>query len=250
MDRAAHVGYPVRDPLATRAWEFYDGSSYSVNSYSRTGVALRTLEALLGEETMARVMRAYHQRWRFRHPHSRDFQQTVNEVSGRNMDWFFEQFVFGARRLDYAVSGIGSRELGEPVGVFEKEGKKETVTAKEARKRDKEREKRGEKAQHESWVKVERLGDGVAPQEIEIRFRDGHVERRMWDGAGRWAKFTFTRTAEIESATIDPGRRYLLDVNFANNSRKADYNTALSTQWTLRVLFWAQNAMLWLTALV
>lgn len=250
MDRAAHAGYPVRDPLATRAWEFYDGSSYSVSSYSRTAVALRTLEALLGEETMARVMRAYHQRWRFRHPHSRDFQQTVNEVSGRNMDWFFEQFVFGARRLDYAVSGIGSRELGEPVGVFEKQGKKETVTAEDARKRDREREKRGEKAQHESWVKVERLGDGVAPQEIEIRFRDGHVERRTWDGAGQWAKFTFTRAAEIESATIDPGRRYLLDVNWANNSRKADFNTALSTQWTLRVLFWAQNAMLWLTALV
>jgi hypothetical protein len=250
MDRAAHAGYPVRDPLAARAWEFYDGSSYSISSYSRTGVALRTLEALLGEETMARVMRTYHQRWRFRHPHSRDFQQTVNEASGRNMDWFFEQFVFGARRLDYAVSEIGSRELGEPVGVFEKEGKKETVTAKDARKRDRDREKRGEKTQHESWVKVERLGDGVAPQEIEIRFRDGHVERRTWDGAGRWAKFTFTRAAEIESATIDPGRRYLLDVNWANNSRKADFDTALSTQWTLRVLFWAQNAMLWLTALV
>jgi len=250
LDRAAHVGYPVRDPLATRAWEFYDGSSYSVSSYSRTGVALRTLEAVLGEDTMARVMRSYQQRWRFRHPHSRDFQQAAEEVSGRNLDWFFSQFVFGSRRLDYAVSEIRNRKLETPVGVFEKEGKSETVTAKEARRRDEELARKGEKPQYESWVKVERLGDAVVPQEIEVRFRDGHIERRSWDGTGRWAKFTFTRAAEIESAAIDPGRKYALDVNQANNSRKAAYNARLSTEWALRVLFWAQNAMLWLTALV
>lgn len=250
MDRAAHAGYPVRDPLATRAWEFYDSSSYSISSYSRTGVALRTLERLLGEPVMARVMRTYHQRWRFRHPHSRDFQQVVQEISGRDMDWFFSQFVFGSRKLDYAVSEIRNRRLRTPVGVFEKDGRKETLTAEEGRRRDAEREKRGEKPQYESWVKIERLGDAVAPQEIEIRFRDGHVERRSWDGEGRWVQFTFARAAEIESAAVDPERKYALDVNFANNSRKADYNSALSAQWTLRVLFWAQNAMLWLTALV
>lgn len=250
LDRAAHAGSPVRDPLATRAWEFYDSASYAISSYSRTGVALRTLEAILGEDTMARVMRAYHHRWRFRHPHSRDFQRVVEDVSGRDMDWFFSQFVFGSRKLDYAVSEIRNRRLETPAGVFFRDGQKQTVTVKEARRRDGEREKRGEKPQYESWVKVERLGDAIAPQEIEIRFRDGHVEHRNWNGEGRWAKFTFTRQAEIESAAIDPRRRYALDVNFANNSRKADYNVRLSTEWTLRVLFWAQNAMLWLTALV
>lgn len=249
LDRAAHLSYPVRDPLARRAWEFYDSGSYSVSSYSRTGVALRTLEAVLGEETMARVMRTYHQRWRFRHPHSRDFQQVVNEVSGRNMDWFFDQFVFGSRKLDYAVSEIRNRRLGTPVGLFEREGRKALVSAREAARRDAERDKRGEKPLYESWVKVERLGDGVAPQEIEVRFRDGHVERRTWDGAARWAKFTFSRPSEIEWAQIDPHRKYALDVSRANNSRKADFNTGLSARWTLRLLFWAQNALLWLSAL-
>ncbi len=249
MDRASHVGYPVRDPLVRRAWEFYDSSSYGVSSYSRTAVALRTLEGLLGEETMARAMRTYHQRWRFRHPHSRDFQQVVNEVSGRNMDWFFDQFIYGARRLDYGVSEIGSRKQTGPVGVFEREGKAVTVSRKEAQQRDEERERRGEKPQYESWVKIERHGDGVAPQEIEIRFRDGHVERRAWDGEGRWVKFAFTRPAEIEWVQLDPDRKYALDLCLANNSRKADYNAPLSAQWTLRLLFWAQNALLWLSAL-
>lgn len=250
LDRAAHVTYPVRDPLVRRAWEFYDGSSYSVSSYSRTGVVLRTLEKLLGEKIMARAMRTYHQRWRFRHPHSRDFQQVVNEVSGRNMDWFFDQFVFGSKKLDYAVSEIGSRRVGTPTGFFEHGGKKELIRAEEARRRDREREKRGGRAIFESWVKVERIGDGIAPQEIEIRFRDGHVERRQWDGADRWAKFSFTRPAEIEWAQIDPQGTYPLDLSIANNSRKADFNSGLSVRWTLRLLFWAQNALLWLSALV
>ena len=250
FDRIAHVGYPVRDPLVRRAWEFYDSGSYGVSSYSRAGVTLRTLERILGEETMARVMRAYHQRWRFRHPSSRDFQQVVNEVSGRNMDWFFEQFVFGARRLDYAVGEIGSRRVSSPFGVFEKNGKPETISRKDAEKMDREREKRGEKSRYESWAKIERLGDAVAPQEIGIRFDDGHVERRAWDGAARWVKFEFTRPARIASVELDPARRYQLDLCRANNSRTSRANVSLAIQWPLRLLFWAQNALLWLSATI
>ena len=45
---------------------------------------LATLERMLGEETMARVMRTYHERWRFRHPGSRDFYAVASEVAGRD----------------------------------------------------------------------------------------------------------------------------------------------------------------------
>lgn len=249
MDRIAHLAYPVRDPLARPAWEFYDPGSYAVSSYSRTGVALRTLERLLGEDTMARVMRAYHQRWRFRHPSSRDFQQVAEEVSGRDLDWFFDQFVFGARRLDDAISEIGSRPLSTPAGVFEKDGKLETISTQEAQKKDREREKRGEHFLYESWVKAERLGDASVPQQIEVRFDDGHVERRSFDAGVRWVKFAFVRPSRIASAAVDPDRKYQLDLCFANNSRTERLQLPLAGNWTLRLLFWAQNALLWISAL-
>lgn len=249
MDRIAHLAYPVRDPLARPAWEFYDSGSYAVSSYSRTAVALRTLERLLGADTMARVMRAYHQRWRFRHPSSRDFQQVAEEVSGRDLDWFFDQFVFGARRLDDAISEIGSRRLSTPAGVFEKDGKLETISTQEAEKKDREREKRGEHFLYESWVKAERLGDASVPQEIEVRFEDGHVERRSFDAGARWVKFSFVRPSRIASAVVDPDGKYQLDLCFANNSRTERLQLPLAGSWTLRLLFWAQNVLLWISAL-
>jgi len=48
---------------------------------------------------------------------------------------------------------------------------------------------------------------------------------------------------------VDPERKYLLDVNFANNSWQKAYNVELSTHWTASLLFWLQNVMLTLTTL-
>jgi len=173
----------------------------------------------------------------------------AEEVSGRDLDWFFDQFVFGARRLDDAISEIGSRRLSTPAGVFEKDGKLETISTQEAEKKDREREKRGEHFLYESWVKAERLGDASVPQEIEVRFEDGHVERRSFDAGARWVKFSFVRPSRIASAVVDPDGKYQLDLCFANNSRTERLQLPLAGSWTLRLLFWAQNVLLWISAL-
>lgn len=250
LDRAGHVSSPRRDNLVRRAWEYYDGSSYSLNSYMRTGVTLRTLEGVLGTPTMDRVMRAYHQRWRFRHPSSRDFQAVVNEVSGRNMDWFFDQFVFGNRVLDYAVASVTSVRQTTPMGFFDKGGNVALTTRKDAEAADKKNDKdKAFKPDYLSTVKIGRLGDAIVPVEIEIRFTDGKVERRQWDGNYRWAKFTFLSKAEVDSVIVDPARKLQLDISYANNSWQKKYNSALSASWGAALLFWLQNLLLTLTSI-
>ena len=57
---------------------------------------------------MARIMRAWFERYRYHHPTSRDFEKVVNEVSGQDMSWFFDQFVFGTDQLDYRVDSVSS----------------------------------------------------------------------------------------------------------------------------------------------
>jgi len=59
INRAEYLSGAKKDSLLRNAWEYYDGMSYDINSYARSGVTLRTLENLLGEETMARIMRTY-----------------------------------------------------------------------------------------------------------------------------------------------------------------------------------------------
>ena len=71
---------------------------YSFYSYTKPELLLRTLEGHLGATTMARVMRTYHERWRYRHPSSDDFYAVASEVSGRDLSWFFKPVVEGTRR--------------------------------------------------------------------------------------------------------------------------------------------------------
>jgi aminopeptidase N len=111
--------------------EFYDTMSYGINSYPRTGITLRTLERYLGPDTMARVMRVYHQKWRFRHPASQDFFDTVNTVSGRDMNWFFDQFVKGIQTLDYEISNVTTEPVTTRAGIYETDGQKSEVKVEE-----------------------------------------------------------------------------------------------------------------------
>ena len=68
LNRAEYVILPDSDPILRNAWSYASMTSYGINSYPKSAVFLRTLENLMGEASMARVMRAYFQRYRFHHP--------------------------------------------------------------------------------------------------------------------------------------------------------------------------------------
>lgn len=251
QNRLAYQFLPDSDPILRNAWSYADSSSYGVNSYMKTGVFLLTLERLMGEETMARVMRTYHQRYRFHHPDSRDFLQVVNEVSGRDFTSLFDQFVFHARRLDYKVDNVESHVVGTPVGVFDLGGKRRTVTVDEAARADEKASKlQGHKDVYETLVRVRREGDAVLPVEVWIHFDDGSLEKRQWDGVDRWAKFTFQKRAKADWVQVDPYRRHVLDVNWTNDSWQSQGSAKLALKWGGQLGFWMQNLVLWLSALV
>jgi len=193
-NRSGYLSEPVTDDLVRRAWEYYSGSSYSVNSYMRTGVTLETLERVLGKPVMDRMMRVYHQRWRFRHPTSRDFEQVANEVSGRDLKWFFDQFVFGSRLLDYQVGSVRNARVETPIGLFEKNGKLEEVTRAQAEAADEKLDKdKNYKPRYECTVKIRRLGadrradplqrrhDGEAAVGRAVPLGEVHVSAELGD---------------------------------------------------------------------
>lgn len=249
MNRAGFLRSPNDDDLMRRSWQYYDPQSYAINSYARMGVTLDTLERIVGHDTMARLMRTYHQRYRFQHPTARDFVKVANGVAGQNLDWFFSQFFFGNRLLDYRIGSVSSAQQRAPMGRFEKGGGFEVTTRKSADKADDSND--GNKSfqkEYAGTVKIQRHGDAVVPVEIVIRFKDGSVARRQWDGEYRWVKYSFLKPSEIESVEIDPDKKYRLDVSFANNSWVSEYKVELSTHWSASVFFWLQNVMLCLTS--
>lgn len=251
LSRAQYLVLPAQDDTIRKAWQYYNSTSYSVNSYVKMGVALETLRSVLGRDTFDRVMRTYHQRWRFNHPTARDFQKVATEVSGKNLDWFFDQFFFGNRLLDYSVGDVINTRRRSTMGVVERGGKQVVVTKKEAEKQDdKNDENKAFKKQYECTVKIKRVADAAVPVDIWIHFKDGATEKRSWDGQYRWVKYTFLRGSEIDWVQVDPERKYKLDISYANNSWQQETNRRLSIHWTMQLLFWFQNVSLWMTSLV
>ena len=94
-----------RVPMYGAAWDF-SGLEYNIAAYSKPVVSLLTLEGVLGEEGMLEVMRAFFQRYRFAHPGTEDFRATAEEITGRDLDWFFEGLVYGDGVLNYSVAAL------------------------------------------------------------------------------------------------------------------------------------------------
>jgi hypothetical protein len=234
--RLSYISVADRDPMAENAWSYYNSNSYGGVTYGKTASVLLTLEGIVGEDTMNKAMRAYFMKFRFTHPTKKDFLDTIQEVSGKDLKSYFDQAVYGSQVLDYSVLSVDS----QPVNWYEEN--------KDTNKDKKEKKGGKDDTLYQSYVSVHRKGDFAMPIEIEIKFDNGEKIREHWDGQSRWTRFSYVKKAQVVSAEIDPDHTVQLDRNNFNNSyrvepsAKATYK--LSNYWTF-VSQWVGQALAW-----
>jgi hypothetical protein len=194
-------------------------------------MALWMLENYLGEEMMYRVMRTYHHRYRFKHPTTQDFITTVNEVSGKNMNWLFENTWFSSNLFDYSIAEITNRPIPKPQGIFSING---TPTVPDT----------SDVGMYECTVVVKREGEAFAPVDIKVVFENGEEWIEQWDGRYRWKKFVYRKTSPVKYAVVDPEGKLVMDINYNNNSkvvRPPDYRSLAAKKIASKWMFWLQN---------
>jgi len=228
--------------ILSKAWEYTPSGEYGFYSYTKPGLVLGTLEGYLGKQAMARIMRTWHERWRFKHPRSEDFFALVDELTGQDFGWYFDQTVRGTGILDYDIGSATSMPVPVPAGVFDQAGGRKTVTPEEARKREAEAEA-AKKTVYVTTVVARRRGEVYFPVTIAFKFEGKPAERQTWDGRDRTKRFRFERPEKLEWVDIDPDRRVLLDVNWANNGRRLVSDRRVSTSWASRWLFLVQHVV-------
>ena len=234
--RLSYISVADRDPMAENAWSYYNSNSYGGVTYGKTASVLLTLEGIVGEDTMNKAMRAYFMKFRFTHPTKKDFLDTIQEVSGKDLKSYFDQAVYGSQVLDYSVLSVDS----QPVNWYEEN--------KDTNKDKKEKKGGKDDTLYQSYVSVHRKGDFAMPIEIEIKFDNGEKIREHWDGQSRWTRFSYVKKAQVVSAEIDPDHTVQLDRNNFNNSyrvepsAKATYK--ISNYWTF-VSQWVGQALAW-----
>jgi hypothetical protein len=227
-ERLMYSSVADKDPMSRFAWQYMNGSSYGGITYGKTATVLLTLEKVIGEQTMQRALHTYFMRYRFTHPTQEDFLKTVEEVSGRDLRWYYDQAVYGTQVMDYEILGVHSgRE-----DWYQKNPQKD--------------KKRG--TLYHSTVLVHRKGDFIFPVDVQVKFDNGETVTEHWDGRDRWVRYQYDKKARIVSADIDPEHQAWLDKDFFNNSRTrkavqaphhklAMYWTVIS-QWCAQLLAW------------
>jgi hypothetical protein len=253
-DREAAIKIVKYDPVFRASWLFYNRASYGANVYERASTCLNTLEQLLGEPTMARVMRTYHMRYRYRHPKTSDFIQVVNEVSGRDLAWFFDELMGNTLNFDYGIASVTSEAKPKYTrGVFDIDGRKEEMTSARIRELEASSkdapEGRGPagKKEYVTTVTLRRFGEarvrGGVPIKLVVGFEDGTAETRLWDGQDRWARVVIVKPARASWARVDPDLVWLIDSNFANNSYLVQPVRRSLLKLLSRLIFAAQNIL-------
>ena len=233
------IGSGRFDPIVKNSWEYIGGSSYSLNVYAKAGLMLLTLEKWLGEDVMARVMRTYFETWRFRHPTTRDFVRVAEEVSGRDLGWFFDQVLASPGKLDYAVIDLRADEVVPLRGISDA-GAARIAPGPPAEDKPK---AAGASKMYRSEVVVARLGDWIFPQEILVTFESGDKVREVWDGRDRWKRFVYHKDVKVKSAEVDPGRTMVLDVNYLNNSRVLGSRSPVAGKLAAGLMKWFQGLL-------
>jgi aminopeptidase N len=86
--------------------DLYPEEWYFIMYYDKTAAVLAALRGLLGEETFHRAYREYGRRWIGKHPYPYDFFNTMSDVAGRNLDWFWTTWFYEPWPLDQAIASV------------------------------------------------------------------------------------------------------------------------------------------------
>jgi hypothetical protein len=162
-----------------------------LTAYVKPGVGLQLLrEEILGHEAFDDAFRTYIARWAFKHPTPTDFFRTMEDASGRRLDWFWRQWFVENARFDQSIDTVASAVEKDTLKVSVQYGNRER---------------------------------GVLPIRVRFTFTDGTTENfkypaEVWSTNStayvRQYSFPGKKLAKVE---LDPDH-LLLDINRSDNT--------------------------------
>lgn len=171
----------AEQPILTPAYQFTE--SY-ILVYMKAAWMMDMLKYMLGDDKFDEVMQTYFERFQYKHPTTEDFINVAGEVSGRELGWFFDQWLNTTKQCDFDIKKIDK--------------KKTTAGVKQLS------------------VTVEQKGKINMPTELMIENRNGSKIYKHWYGNGSDTAFQFTVADWPKAIWVDPDDR-ILEVNNWNN---------------------------------
>jgi hypothetical protein len=90
-------------------------NAYGVAAYYKPATIMVALRGVLGRDLFHKAFTEYGRRWQYKHPTPYDFFDTFDDVSGRDLSWFWKTWFFETWRLDQSIDSVAT--VGDSVEI-------------------------------------------------------------------------------------------------------------------------------------
>jgi len=97
------------------------GTAGFTNSYPKPALAYLYIKDYLGDELFTKALHTYIKNWNGKHPMPYDFFNSMNEGSGKNLNWFWKPWFFEGGVLDLAIKAVDKTNFGYTI-IIENKG--------------------------------------------------------------------------------------------------------------------------------
>lgn len=167
-------------PIITMSTQV-SGAGYGNNSYGKASLSYLALKDMLGDEMFRKALHFYMDTWNGKHPIPWDYFNSFNTATGKNLNWFFNNWFFTNNYIDIAVKGLSAD--------------KKTIT-------------------------IENIGGFAIPFDVVITYADKskttlHQTPAIWEKNQKTARIILKSAKKIEKIEIDGG--IFMDATPENN---------------------------------
>ncbi len=159
------------------------GVALGNNEYGKAALGYLALKDMLGDNTFKKALQGYMERWHGKHPIPWDFFYSINDISGQNLNWFWDSWYFSNSYIDLAIKNVATNK-------------------------------------NETTLKLENIGGMPAPFNIMVTFKDGttkefHQTSEIWKNKATEVTITLKSDKGISQIKIDGG--IFMDADMSNN---------------------------------
>jgi hypothetical protein len=159
------------------------GASLGNNEYGKAALAYLALKDLLGDAEFKKSLHGFMNRWNGKHPLPWDMFNSFNNLSGKDLNWFFQSWYFSHGYIDIGIENASDSGKGFSVNLIN-------------------------------------VGGFVAPVDLVLTYEDGttakfHQTPEIWSKDQKSAAVELPVTKTVKSITLDGG--IFVDADETNN---------------------------------
>lgn len=101
----------LEEPLTTHADRYNTNIAYGMGSYTKGYIFLTQLAYIIGKENLDKSLQLFNEKWKFKHPTPQNFRKIVEQVSGIQLGWYFNEWLETTNTIDYGIQSVNKQTI-------------------------------------------------------------------------------------------------------------------------------------------